>query len=97
MSISDEIILKYKDSIKEIIEEGLQYAAYSYLKKSGHKYSPDVISDIDTNIRRMMKSMVKRMIAEDLAVKKLYLNAMRKCDLLESSSSSGCSDEDESG
>ena len=97
MSISDQIVLKYKDSIKEIIEEGLQYAAYSYYKKNGHKYSPHVISEIDTNIRRMMKSMVKQMIAEDPAVKKLYLTAMRNCDLLTSSSESGGSDEDESG
>jgi len=85
------------DSIKEIIEEGVQYAAYSYFKKNGHKYSPDVISDIDSTIRRKMKSMVKQMIAEDAGVKKLYLNAMRKCELIESSSESGGSDEDGSG
>ena len=98
MSISDQILLKYSDEIKEIITEGLNYAAYSYFKKAGHKYSIDVISDIDSNIRRMMKRMVKDMIAEDPAVKKLYLNAMRSCELLESSSSSesGGSDQDES-
>lgn len=98
MSISDQIILKYKDEIKEIIGEGLHYAAYSYFKKTGHKYSIDVIADIDSNIRRMMKRMVKDMIAEDKDVKKLYLNAMRSCELLESSSSSesGGSDQDES-
>ena len=98
MSISDQILLKYKDEIKEIIGEGLNYAAYSYFKKTGHKYSIDVISDIDSNIRRMMKRMVKDMIAEDKDVKKLYLNAMRSCELLESSSSSesGGSDQDES-
>ena len=97
MSISDQILLKYKDEIKEIITEGLNYAAYSYFKKNGHKYSIDVISDIDSNIRRMMKRMVKQMIAEDPAVKKLYVNAMRNCELMESSSSeSGCSDQDES-
>ena len=98
MSISDQILLKYKDEIKEIIGEGLHYAAYSYFKKTGHKYSIDVIADIDSNIRRMMKRMVKDMIAEDKDVKKLYLNAMRSCELLESSSSSesGGSDQDES-
>jgi hypothetical protein len=97
MSISNEVLLKYKDSIKEIIEEGLKYAAYSYYKKNGHKYSPHVITEIDSNIRRMMKSMVKEMIAQEPAVKKLYLTAMRNCDLLTSSSESGASDEDESG
>ena len=97
MSISDEIILKYKDSIKEIIEEALQYSAYSYFKKNGHKYSPHVISDIDSNIRRMMKSMVKQMIPQDAGVKKLYLNAMRNCELLESSSESVGSDTVDTG
>ena len=98
MSISDAILVAYKDEIKEIIEEGLHYAAYSYYKKSGRKYSPNVITDIDTNIRRMMKALVKDMIADDPAVKKLYLIAMRNCDLIASSSESesGASDEDES-
>ena len=98
MSISDAIIVAYKDEIKDIIEEGLKYAAYSYYKKKGSSYSPDVITDIDKNIRRMMKALVKNMIADDPAVKKLYLTAMRNCDLLPSSSESesGASDEDES-
>ena len=99
MSISDAIVIAYKDEIKEIIAEGLKYAAYSYYKKKGSSYSPDVITDIDKNIRRLMKALVKDMIADDPAVKKLYLTAMRNCELLHSSSSesdSGASDEDES-
>ena len=99
MSISDETLLKFKDEIKDIIEEGLKYAAYSYYKKSGRKYMPEVIGDIDSNIRRMMKSMAKHMIAEDPAVKKLYLGTFKNCELIASSSESesGASDEDESG
>lgn len=98
MSISDAIVIAYKDEIKEIIAEGLKYAAYSYYKKKGSSYSPDVITDIDKNIRRLMKALVKDMIADDPAVKKLYLTAMRNCELLHSSSESdsGASDEDES-
>ena len=98
MSISDAMLVAYKDDIKEIIEEGLKYAAYSYFKKSGRKYMPDAISDIDSNIRRMMKALVKNMIAEDHAVKKLYLNTFKSCDLIASSDSSesGASDTDES-
>jgi hypothetical protein len=47
----------------------------------------------------MMKSMVKHMIAEDPAVKKLYLGTFKTCELIASSSESesGASDEDESG
>jgi hypothetical protein len=99
MSISDAILVAYKENIKEIIAESLKYSAYSYYKKSGRKYSPDVITEIDSNIKRMIKALAKEMIADDPAVKKLYLTAMRNCDLIASSSESdsGASDEDESG
>ena len=100
MSISDAILVAHKDNIKEIIEEGLKYAAYSYFKKSGRKYMPEVISEIDSNIRRMMKALVKEMIADDPAVKKLYLSTFKNCELIASSSSSesesGASDTEES-